>query len=199
MKAINCISVVALAGVALSGCVSSRSYVDPQYRKAGYDAIARLDPPIPVALDVKFLRNGALAPEGDPALRANAERTLRATGAFVPAADAATASRTISIVANNISDSSAAGWKGFGTGLTFGLAGSTIEDGYEFTCTYRDATGHGISKVYKDVIYTALGDDRPPAGQPTTTANDAFAHVVEDAVLNFVKDLEYASAPPPAR
>jgi hypothetical protein len=39
-------------------------------------------------------------------------------------------------------------------------------------------------------IHTAIGRHEPPAGQTATTVADAFGRVVEEVMLNFVKDLQ---------
>jgi hypothetical protein len=183
--------VLVVSAFALSGCISPRSFVDPQYHKAGYDAIKRLAQPIPVKLEVQFQCNGIPKPAVNPELRSQVERALRATGVFVPTTDT-NASVTISVTANNIADIAAARAKGFGTGLTFGAAGTMVDDNYEFHFSFRDGTNHEHMAVYLHAIHTAIGNTHTPPGQTPTTPADAFGRVVEDVVLNFVKELQDA-------
>jgi hypothetical protein len=192
MKAMMGAGLLALAGL-LAGCISPQSYVDPQYRLASYDAIQRVAQPVPVKVDVHFQRNGKPLPAADNELRGHVERTLRATGVFTPAADAA---GTISITGNNIADLAEARSKGFATGLTFGAAGSMVDDNYEFTCAYQDGAGHDRNASFKHAIHTAIGKTEAPANLTPTTPADAFGHVVEDVVLNFVKQLQDAGLVP---
>ncbi len=175
------------ASIALSGCVSVQSYVDPQYHKASYETVHRLAQPIATKVEVHFQRNGEPLPLADNELRSHVEQTLRATGVFTPSAKVTTP--LILVTANNIADLAAARAKGFGTGLTFGAAGSMVDDNYEFTCTYENGTKQQTYK-YMHAIHTSIGHNTPPAGLTPTTPSDAFGHVVEDVMLNFVKDLQ---------
>jgi hypothetical protein len=101
-------------------------------------------------------------------------------------------------VANNIADLAAARAKGFGTGLTFGAAGSTVTDDYEFQFTYRGADGKEHRHSYQDAIYTTIGNASPPVAANPTTPTLAFEKVIEDVTLNFVKDLQSEGALPKA-
>ena len=172
----------------LSGCITPHSYVDPQYRKATYEQIQKPAQALPVKVQIQFQRNGKPLPAVDSELRSHVERTLRASGAFVPSADAAS---SISVTANNTADLAAARAKGFGTGLTFGAAGSTVDDNYEFSCSFADPSRPAQEPVvYKHAIHSTIGNADGPAGLTATTPADAFGRVVEDVVLNFVSDLQ---------
>ena len=177
----------AIVVVSVSGCVSVKAYVDPQYHKASYETVQRLATPLPVKVDVQFQRNGEAFPSADNELRGHVERTLRATGVFAPSPTVTTP--VISVTANNFGDTGAAAAKGVGTGLTLGLAGSMVDDNYEFSCAFND--GANVQKLtYKHIIHSTVGLHEPPAGLTPTTLADAFGKVVEDVILNFVKDLE---------
>ena len=182
-------------GAMLSGCITPHAYVDPSYHKATYENIQRPATPAPVKVDVQFQRNGKPLPAVDKELRGHVERSLRATGVFVPNQDA---NATLSVVGNNIADLAAARAKGFKTGLTFGGSGTMVDDNYEFSCSYSNSSGAKHEANYQHAIHTALGhtNDRPAGLTPTTLA-DAFSHVVEDVMLNCVKDLQDANLAPP--
>ena len=178
-----------LGAVALSGCISARSYVDPQYHQASYEAIHRLAQPIPLKLGVQFQRNGKHLPNADVELRGHVERTLRSTGVFTPTTDPNT-SVAINVIANNIAGTAGAAAKGFATGVTFGAVGSTVDDNYEFNFSFQDPAKAEQKASYHHAIHTAIGNTHTPSGQTPTTASDAFGRVVEDVVLNFVRDLQ---------
>lgn len=183
-------AVILVASVSLlSACISSRAYVDQQYHKASYDSIQRLSTPVPVKLDVHFLRNGQPSPAVDDELRGHVERTLRASGVFTPTSDASV-SVSLGVTANNIADLAAARAKGFGTGLTFGAAGSMVDDNYEFKFSFHNGANQETEAVYQHAIHTAIGNTNGPAGATPTTLAAAFGRVVEDVVLNFVKELQ---------
>lgn len=187
-KLVRLATAVVVLGM-LSACISPRAYVDPQYRLAGYESIQRLPTPVAVNLSTQFQRNGEHLPGVDAELRGHVERTLRASGVFTPTADA-NAPVTLSVTANNIADVAAAAAKGFGTGLTFGAAGSMVHDNYEFTFSYRNARNQQTRKVYQHAIHTTIGNADGPPGMTPTNLADAFSRVVEDVVLNFVKEVQ---------
>jgi hypothetical protein len=196
MKIASRVALGAAALAVLSGCVSikTQSFVDPQYHKAGYETIERPAQAIAAKVDVEFQRNGQALPAVDGELRGHVERTLRATGVFTPSASAE--KPVITVKANNIADLAAARAKGFKTGLTFGGAGSMVDDNYEFACTFKSGTAEKTLS-YQHAIHTAIGHTNDaPAGLTPTTPADAFGRVVEDVVLNFVKDLQDAGAIP---
>lgn len=197
MNTVSKLVVAGIACVTLSACVTTRSYVDPQYHRAGYDQIYRLNDPVSVMVDAQFERNGQPYPAVDSELRQVVERTLRATGDFTPTSSLGD-SGVIQVVANNIADLAAARAKGFGTGLTFGAAGSTVTDAYEFQFTYRGADGKEHQHSYQDAIYTTVGNASPPVVADPTTPALAFEKVIEDVTLNFVKDLQAEGALPKA-
>jgi hypothetical protein len=184
------LKVILVVGVSmLSGCISSRSYVDTQYRKASYESIQRLPAPVPVKLNAQFQRNGKPLPAVDGELRGHVERTLRASGVFTPTTDP-NVPVILGVTANNIADLAAASAKGFGTGLTFGAAGSMVDDNYEFKFSFRNAASQQTEAVYRHAIHTTIGNAEGPPGMTPTTSADAFGRVVEDVVLNFIKNLQ---------
>lgn len=187
-KLLNVVIVVASVSM-LSACISTRSYVDPQYRKASYDSIQRLSTPIPVKLETQFQRNGEPLPAADAEFRMHVERTLFASQVLKPTTDA-DVSATLGVTVNNIGDVAAAVAKGFGTGLTLGAAGSVVDDNYEFKFTFHNGTNQQTQTAYRHAIHTTIGNAAGPVGVMPTTLVEAFGHVVEDAVLNFLKELQ---------
>jgi hypothetical protein len=192
IRAIGWVFLAVSAGTA-SGCLTPQAYVDPHYRKASYESIGRLAQPVPVRVDVQFLRNGQPLPAADNELRMPVERTLRASGVFVPATAGIQAA--IKVTGNNIADVEAARAKGFRTGLTFGGAGSMVDDNYEFLCVYQK-DGEDKQYSYQHALHTAIGSTERPAGLTPTTPAEGFARVVEDVMLNFIKDLQDSGAAP---
>jgi hypothetical protein len=183
---LKCMGFAALAFSA-TGCISTKSYVEPQYKKATYESIERLAEPLNVKITVTFLRNGEPLPAADGELRGHVERVIRASGVFTPSTAAETKA-SFQVRANNIADLAAARMKGFGTGLSLGAAGSTIDDNYEFEFTYV-AAGKTQTHKYLHTIHSTVGNAKPPAGIVATTPADAFSRVVEDVTLNFINDI----------
>jgi len=99
----------------------------------------------------------------------------------------------LSITLNNVPLTDNAFSKGFATGLTFGLAGSQVSDGYVCTASY--GTGGGavpIVKMARHAIHTTIGNAAAP-GNATKMANadaavTAMMHEVVSNVLNDVSN-----------
>ena len=194
MKHIAVVALLLFSTSALMGCATkTRSYVDPTFRKATYESIQRPAQPIPVKVNVQFLRNGERLPAVDNEVRGHVERTLIASGVFTPSATATVP--VVSVSANNIADLAAARKAGFKTGLTFGGSGSTVQDNYEFACTYQGPAGEK-KMTYQHMLHTTIGNADAPAGMTPTTPVAGFGEIVQDVVVNFVKDLQDAGAVP---
>jgi len=179
---------IGLLVLALGGCVSPKAYVDPKYAGTSYSEIKRVEKQYNANIDVEFQRNGSHYSAADSELRANVERIFRASGVVVPSPGSSDMS--IKVVCNNIADISGAAMKGFGTGLTFGAAGTAVTDFYQITIELKRGD-EVVSKTYDHDIHTTVGNKAAPVQgvTPTTLAN-AFSGVVEDVVLQFVKEMQ---------
>ena len=176
----------------LSGCISPRSFVDPNYPNVRYEELKRRDNPPKVVLNVQFQRKGEPLPRADTMLKDNTERVLRASGVLLPVANASGADGDVRVIINNIGDENAAA-KGFGTGLTFGLVGTTVTDAYEMTITIT-VGGRTFSRTsVKHAIHTAIGNTTIPAGLEIVPINVAFERVLEQMLLRVLK--EYQETP----
>lgn len=173
--------------VCVTGCLSTKSYVDPQFRKATYSDIGQVATKYKGNIDVEFQRNGKHYSGADKELRTHVEKVFRATNVVEPTTEPA--ELKIKVIANNIADLGEARSKGFATGLTFGAAGSTVTDYYDFTIEYQKA-GTGKSFTYKHAIHTTVGNSPAPISVQPVPLNQAFGKVVEDVILNFVRDMQ---------
>jgi hypothetical protein len=183
---------LACAGAAsLSACISTRSYVGPVSPMAGGATAPRsLSQPIPVRVSAQFQVNGKAAPNGTPALQAQVEAALRASGVFAPSSDPGTAA-TITVVVNDTVDLQAAHKKGVHAGLTLGSSGALIPDDYAYSATFANGAGEPYQATYQQGILTAIGNNvQVPAGAAPTTPADAFHHVILDMTTQFVQDLQ---------
>ncbi|MEC5218024.1 hypothetical protein RCH09_002990 [Actimicrobium sp. GrIS 1.19] len=82
--------------------------------------------------------------------------------------------------------------KGFATGLTLGLAGSTVTDGYIMNTIYVTATNNEIKHVYRHAIHTTIGNADAPKGLvavPKGEKNAAARQMTEGLVLNLLNDM----------
>ena len=178
----------------LTGCNSTKSFVDPGYPKTTYEQIQRKPTPLKLELSTQFQRNGQPFPRADPTLKDNVERILRASGAVTPVN--AGADGKIRVVVNNIADMGAAAGKGFGTGLTFGLVGSTVTDAYEMSVVITVGTDTFSRTSIRHAIHTTIGNATVPAGLEAVPAQVAFERVVEQMLLRALQDYQAGKAGP---
>jgi hypothetical protein len=182
------LSGLAMASLALAGCISPRSFVDPSFPKVSYEDPKKRNEPLRLKLVVVFQRNGVPFPRADSTLRDHAERILRSTGLIMPSSDPGEGE--INLVVNNVADLGSAAAKGFGTGLTLGLVGTTVMDAYEMSISIT-ANGKTVSRTaIKHALHTAIGNTSLPEGLEGVSPETAFARVLEQMLLRALQDMQ---------
>ena len=162
--------------------------VDTTVPKVAYDDVTKRPQPLQLKLSVEFQRNGQPFPNADAMLRDNAERVLRASGVIVPVASSPEGE--IRIVVNNIADMGDAVAKGFGSGLTLGLVGTTVTDAYQMEVTLT-SSGKTIRRDnVKHALHTAIGNTTFPEGTEVLEPATAFGRVVEQMLLRVLRDMQ---------
>jgi len=182
-----------LATTALTaGCMSIKSAADPAYGKTKYEDIVKPAEPFKWKVSVQFQRDGKPFQKADSTLQDSVERVLRASGVIVPTPDST--SGEIRVVLNNITDKPAAAAKGFGTGLTLGLVGSTVIDYYEMevTMTANGKTFH--QSGIRHALHTAVGNASLPEGFEPLPPPTAFNRIVEQMLLNALKEFQQSGS-----
>jgi hypothetical protein len=188
MKRIVIVIALLISGAGYAA--ASKSYVDPSYGKVKYADIIKPAQPYKLKLNVEFQTNGQHRPRVDNILMKQVDRVIRESGFAIPVPDSEASSDQLTIVVNNIADLDEARRKGYVTGSTFFLKGSTVTDYYEMQATITIA-GKTITKSgYKHAIHTTIGHTKAPEGVPAMTTDEAFGKVVEELVLNFLGDLQ---------
>lgn len=173
----------------LTGCVSPKTYVDPSFSKATYDDVKPVENKYSAKILIEFQRNGKPYKRANKEVRGHVERTLRATGVVTPTTDESKASLMVTV--NNIADINDAKAKGFGTGLTLGAVGTLVTDYYEIFIEFDDGDGNTFKENYKHALHTTIGNKKAPfEGVEGTTPADGFGTVVEQTLLNFIKDMQ---------
>lgn len=187
MKLIHCFTLICTTFV-LTGCISAKSYVDPKYGTLSYADAKKPAKPHDVKIDVEFQRNGEHLSRVDKELRTNVEKIFVNSGVVAPSANSTDIS--IKITCNNIADVKGAMTKGFGTGLTFGAAGSAVSDFYQVTIELKQGSTV-IEKKYDHAIHTTIGNKAAPVqGVTPVKPVEAFGGVIEDVVLQFIKEMQ---------
>ena len=180
-----------LLGILASGCLSTRSYVDPALGHLAYADLTAANAPRPVQLVVEFQTRGKKNLAATSSTYDRVSTVLRGSGLFSAVQSTGSPdSDRLEILMNNVGDIGKAVSKGIGTGLTLGLVGSMVTDGYEFTATYTAPGKPPVTKTYQHALHTTVGNKQGPPGLKPMSTNEAFDQVVEDLVLHLLRDLE---------
>jgi hypothetical protein len=134
-------------------------------------------------------RAAALLAQANASVLARIDRSLRASGVAVPYDGHAAADGDLAVVFNNLANMGGAAAKGFGTGLTFGLVGNHVTDNYEITFRLTQPSG-GEELKYQHAIMTTVGNASGPPGVTAVGLASALDQVIDDVVLNFLKDTQ---------
>lgn len=187
MKLSYIIAIICIPYV-LTGCISAKSYVDPKYGAISYADAKKPGKSHEAKIDIEFQRNGEHMPRVDKELRTNVEKIFLNSGVVTPSANATDI--TIKITCNNIADVKGAMAKGFGAGLTFGAAGTAVTDFYQVTIELKQG-GTVVEKKYDHAIHTTIGNKAAPVeGVAPVKPVEAFGGVIEDVVLQFIKEMQ---------
>lgn len=188
-KAFAWFTVLVVAGV-LAGCTSS--YVDPKYKNQQASDLKQPDNRQRVRLEVEFQTNGKPNSWATSKVRqVVADALTRSRTVVIVAEDDTAPAATMRIVMNNVGDMGEAFGKGFGTGLTFGLMGSMVTDGYQFDGTFiPEGSTNAVTHRYEHAIYSTVGNKEGPRGLEPLPIAQAFEKVVNDLVVAFLKDLQ---------
>jgi hypothetical protein len=177
--------VLAVAGaVALTGCASV--YVDGNTKEVAAAQFKKPASPVPVQMVFEFQTKGAPNAAVSNLLKPQIADVLKTSGLFAQLSDTPVASGAIlSVTLNNVPLNDDAFSKGFVTGLTFGLAGSTVSDGYVCTVKYLPGgSQQAVTKAARHAIHTSLGSGTPPAGAVKADSVDAAVRMMTKQVLS---------------
>jgi hypothetical protein len=182
---------LALVLVYLGGCASF--YVDgnaPEVPAAQYKKPAAA---ADVQLIWEFQTKGVANAKATEYLKARVVDQLATSGLFSKVSDAPVASGALLVATvNNVPLTDDAAAKGFVAGLTFGIAGQTVGDGYE--CTLRYTPGRNgappLEQKSKHVIYTNIGAAGPPPGaQKMATVEEAVTTMLRQLISRTLNPL----------
>ncbi|PKO26842.1 MAG: hypothetical protein CVU36_22555 [Betaproteobacteria bacterium HGW-Betaproteobacteria-9] len=180
-----------MISVALTACMSTKSFLDPSFPKISYEELKKPLQPKKLKVTAEFQRNGEHLEKVDQAISDSTERILRASGLAIPGSEGTDG--TIHVVLNNIADVGGAVGKGLGTGLTFGLAGSLVTDAYEMQVTITVGGKTFTRTAVKHALHSAIGRAETPEGIETMPVQTAFERLFEQMLLRVLK--EYQSSP----
>jgi hypothetical protein len=189
---------LAVALVALGGCASF--YVDGNAPEVAAAQYKKPGDPADVQVIWEFQTKGVANARATEYLKARVVDQLATSGLFSKVSDAPVASGALLIATvNNVPLSDDAASKGFVAGLTFGIAGQTVGDGYE--CTLRYTPGRSgaapLEQKSKHVIYTSIGaTGPPPLAQKMASAEEAVTTMLRQLISRTLNPLSQDPAFP---
>ncbi|HKQ45378.1 MAG TPA: hypothetical protein VJS47_08290 [Rhizomicrobium sp.] len=184
--AIACVFAV----IMLSGCAIS-PYVDNGLGELRPEDKVTVANPKPVQLLFEFQTKGVGNGRATDFLKTEVLTAVQGSGLFLepgpaPVSDGA----LLHIVINNVVLTDDAFSKGFTTGLTLGLAGTTVADGYICTVDYLAGGTKKIEQVTRDVIYGNIGaKEAPPHAEKVASLEIAIKTVTRRMVSHALNDL----------
>jgi hypothetical protein len=184
------IILAALMLLSTSGCASY--YVDTALKDVPPEKMKKVENAKPVQLLFEFQTRGATNPRATEGLKAKVTDIVKSSGLFSQVENAPVSNGAIlSIIVNNVPLTDNAAGKGFATGLSFGLAGNTVTDGYICTVDYiADARTQKITKTVRHAIHTALGNtSAPPNAVKSDSIQDAVNTMLRQIVTNALNDV----------
>jgi hypothetical protein len=172
-----------------TGCASV--YVDTATKEVPVAAMKKPAQQKPTQVVFEFQTKGAPNAAATNLLKDGVMTHVAETGLFGPAA--AGGSAMVNIVINNVPLSDDAASKGFVTGLTFGLAGTAVTDGYICTVSYLPSgKSTPIVKTSRHAIHVTIGNASAPAGAgKPVDGNTAIKTMTRDIVSNALRDLSF--------
>jgi hypothetical protein len=181
-----------MAAALLTGC--AKPYLDPATKEIPRAEFKPIDQPKPAHLIFEFQTKGAPNSRATRALLDQVTQEVKESGLFA-SVDASMSPEVaiLNITLNNvaIAGSEDAAAKGFVTGFTFGLVGSSVSDGYICTISYL-APGRPapIVKTARHAIHTTLGNASPPPGAiPMADVREAVHKMTKQILSNALRDL----------
>lgn len=178
----------AVSTALLGGCATH--YVDGTVKDIPDAQFARPAQPQPVQLVVEFQTNGKPNARAADFVKPMVTERVKASGLFGAISDKPGAGATLNVTINNVAMLDEAMRKGFLTGLTLGVAGSTVTDGYECTVSYSRAGAPPLVKKAKHAIYTSMGSASDvPGGVKVGSIGEAVQIMVRQVVGVALKEL----------
>ena len=179
-----------LGVAAFAGCATH--YVDGSTKEVAAAAFRKPAEPKPVQLLFEFQTKGTLNSRATESLKAQVTEQVRSSGLFSGIDDKPVAGGgLLSVTLNNVPLTDDAFSKGFVTGLTFGLAGSQVSDGYVCTVNFQSNARPGtITKIARHAIHTSMGaNSAPPNSKKMESIGVAVTTMTREIVSTTLNDL----------
>jgi hypothetical protein len=174
----------------LFGCTSI--YVDTATKEVPVAEMKQVAQPKPVQLVFEFQSKGAPNPRATEQLKDVVVKEVKETNLFSSVStDPAPGVAMLNVTLNNVPLTDNIAAKGFVTGLTFGLAGSAVTDGYICTVSYLPpGQTTPIVKTARHAIHATIGNANPPPNAvKSASIREAIDTMTRGILSNALKDL----------
>lgn len=179
-----CVCVIAL--LQLVGCASF--YVDSATQEVAASSFKKPLSPKPTQVLFQFESKGVANPAATKLLSAQVIEQIKESGLFSEVSENPVPNGALlTLSLNNVPLSDDAFKKGFVTGLTFGMAGSQVSDGY--VCTLRYASGPQsppITESARHAIHTVMGAKAAPTNGTKAESIEAAVRMMTRQVVSTV-------------
>jgi hypothetical protein len=179
--------VLSVVAFGLTGCLSTKMYVDPALPVVGKAELPVVAEPAPVQVLFEFRTKGNTNASATAEIKPRVIAVVAESGLFGPLGDAA-GGGVLKVVVDNVVLTDNAAAKGFGTGLTLGMVGSIVSDGYVCTATYS-REGKTTEVTVKHALHTTIGNHAGPANLKPMEPQAAIHQVMDQMVWNALKQL----------
>lgn len=182
---------LAAAAALLSGCLTTKSYVDTALPVVGKGDLVAPATPRPVQVAFEFRTKGAVNASATSQIKPRVITVASESGLFSAVSSAASDSAdagVLTVVIDNVPITDNAAAKGFGTGLTFGAVGSMVTDGYVATAKYQ-RNGVTTEVTARHALHTTIGNKAGPEGLAPVTMQQGAETVMDQLMWNLVKQL----------
>lgn len=182
------IGVLATLTALASGCASV--YVDTATREVDAAQFRKPAQPQAAQLLFEFQTKGALNTRATDFLKAQVTEQIKTSGLFSQVDEKPVAGGALlSVTLNNVPLTDDAFTKGFVTGLTFGLAGSQVSDGYVCTVKYvGPGQPEALVKTARHAIHTTVGASSAPANGVKADSIEAAVRTMTRQVVSTTLD-----------
>src|ERR1700761_1588792 len=179
------LSLLLLLGASLTGCLTTKSYVDPTLPVVSNAQIPKLSHPQPATVLFEFKSQGNANARATSALSGRVVAAVAQSGMFGQVSTTVTDPNgaLLKVTIDNQANKGEAEAKGFGTGLTLGLAGSLVTDNYVCTATYS-LHGKTFETSVHHALLTTIGNHSVPQGLTPMQTTDALNQVIDQLVLH---------------
>lgn len=174
----------------LSGCVPTM-YIDSALPSATKADVAAPASPQPVQLLYEFQTRGSANARATEFTREKVMNVVKESGVFsAVSVEPQGNQRRLTVTINNFPVTEDAAARGFATGLTFGIVGTSVTDGYDCRAVLTVPGSEPVILQYKHAIHSTLGNAKAPAGlTPEASIQDAITKLVNQLTWSIMRDV----------